>query len=44
MSRKRLLNLEHDRLTKLIASYDASLKQLAQVDKLDVPTKQRCNQ
>ncbi len=40
MSRKRLLNLEHDRLTKLIASYDASLKQLAQVDKLDVPTKQ----
>lgn len=40
MSRKRLLSLEHDRLTKLIASYDSNLSQLAQVDKLDASAKQ----
>lgn len=40
LSRKRLLNLEHDRLTKLIAAYDASLKQLAQADTLDISSRQ----
>ncbi|MFD2229724.1 hypothetical protein [Alkalimarinus sediminis] len=35
-SRQRLLKLEHERLTKLIASYDASLSQLGQSNVSDL--------
>lgn len=40
LSRQRLLTLEHERLTKLIASYDSALKQLSQVENSTSTVKQ----
>lgn len=42
-ARQRLLTLEHERLNKLIASYDAALKQLTQASSVDVPARQGGN-